>query len=97
MRTVPSATRGSFYKNRPWTPQKFFIALRAFNQKFLRGGLNQWVSGLVGQLDDWQAHLGIPLIMMPRPHPETDENQHKRFAQHIGFPRRGAPGRRRQK
>ena len=27
--------------------------------------------------------------MMPRPHPETDENLHKRFAQHIGSPRRG--------
>jgi hypothetical protein len=27
--------------------------------------------------------------MMPRPHPETNENQHKRFAQHIGSPRRG--------
>jgi amino acid adenylation domain-containing protein len=26
-----------------------------------------------------------------------DENQHKRFAQHIGSPRRGAPGRRRQR
>jgi hypothetical protein len=36
------------------------------------------------------------LIMMPRPHPETNENQHKRFAQHIGSPRRGAPGCRRQ-
>jgi hypothetical protein len=35
------------------------------------------------------------LIMMPRLHPETNENQHKRFAQHIGSPRRGAPGRRR--
>jgi hypothetical protein len=23
-------------------------------------------------------------IMMPRPHPETNENQHHRFAQHIG-------------
>jgi hypothetical protein len=29
------------------------------------------------------------LPMMPRPHPETNENQHKRFAQHIGSPRRG--------
>ena len=36
-------------------------------------------------------------IMMPRLHPETNENQHKRFAQHIGPPRRGDPGRRRQK
>jgi len=22
---LPSATRGSFYKNRPWTPQKFLF------------------------------------------------------------------------
>jgi hypothetical protein len=29
------------------------------------------------------------LIMMPRHHPETNENLHKRFAQHIGSPRRG--------
>jgi len=36
------------------------------------------------------------LIMLPRLHPETNKNQHKRFAQHIGSPRRGAPGRRRQ-
>ena len=28
-------------------------------------------------------------LMMPRPHPEMYENQHKRFAQHIGPPRRG--------
>jgi hypothetical protein len=27
--------------------------------------------------------------MMPRPHPETNKNLHKRFAQHIGSPRRG--------
>jgi methylmalonyl-CoA mutase len=63
------------------------------NQKFLRGGLNQSVSGSVGQLGDEQAQLGIPLITMPRPYPETNKNQHKRFAQHIGSPRRGAPGR----
>jgi glycosyltransferase involved in cell wall biosynthesis len=43
----------------------------------------------VGQLDDGQAQLGIPLTMMPCPQPETNENQHKRFAQHIGSPRRG--------
>jgi heterodisulfide reductase subunit A-like polyferredoxin len=69
------------------------------NQKFLRmfhGAVNQSVSGSVGQLDDWQAQLGIPSTMMPRPHPEANENQHQRFAQHIGSPRRGAPGRRRQ-
>jgi hypothetical protein len=29
------------------------------------------------------------LIMMPRPHPETKENQHQRFAQHIGPPCHG--------
>jgi hypothetical protein len=66
-----------------------------FNEKLLRGVLNQWVSGSVGQLDDEQAQPRNPLIMKPRPHPETDENQHQRFAQHIGSPRRGAPGRRR--
>ena len=59
------------------------------NQKFLPGGLNQSVSGSVGQLGDWQAQSGTPLTMMPRPHPETNENQHKRFAQHIDSPRRG--------
>jgi hypothetical protein len=66
------------------------------NQKLLRGVLNQSVSGSVGQSDDGQAQPGNPLTMMPRPHPETNENQHQRFAQHIGSPRRGAPGRRRQ-
>jgi hypothetical protein len=65
-------------------------------KSFCGGGMNQSVSGSVGQLDDWQTQLGNPLIMMPRPHPETNENQHKRFAQHIGSPRRGAPGRWRQ-
>jgi hypothetical protein len=52
--------------------------------------VGQWVSGSVGQLDDRQAHLGTTLIMMPRLHPETNKSQHKRFAQHIGSPRRGA-------
>ncbi|MGD2086630.1 MAG: hypothetical protein PVH61_10635 [Candidatus Aminicenantes bacterium] len=52
--------------------------------------VGQWVSGSVGQLDDWRAQLETPLIMMPRPQPETNENQHQRFAQHIGSPRRGA-------
>jgi hypothetical protein len=60
------------------------------NKKFLRGGLNQWVSLITGKRSN------KPLIMMSRPHPETNESQHKRFAQHIGSPRRGAPGRRRQ-
>ena len=44
----------------------------------------------MGQLDDRQAYLGITLIMMPRLHPGSNKNQHKRFAQHIGSPRRGA-------
>jgi amino acid adenylation domain-containing protein len=90
------------YLNRPeLTAEKFDQDLWDYqdyhdkNEKFLRGGLNQWVSGSVSQLDDSQAQLGNPLNMMPRPHPETNENQHKRFAQHIGSPRRGAPGRRR--
>ncbi|MGD2092901.1 MAG: hypothetical protein PVH61_42455 [Candidatus Aminicenantes bacterium] len=72
--------------------------MTAFNKKFLRGGLNQWVSGPVGQRIS--SMIGKrsyeSLIMMPRPHPEMNENQHKRFAQHIGSPRRGAPGRRRK-
>jgi len=29
------------------------------------------------------------LRSISRPHPETNENQHQRFAQHIGSPRRG--------
>jgi hypothetical protein len=59
------------------------------------GGLNQWISGSVGQ---WVSKRNYEsLIMMPRHHPETNEIQHKRFAQHIGSPRRGAPGCRRQK
>ena len=96
------------YLNSPeLTAQKFIIPncklrgtpfiLKTNNEKRLRGVLDQWVSGSVGQLDDSQAQLGNPLTMMPRLHPETNENQHKRFAQHIGSPRRGAPGRRRQK
>jgi hypothetical protein len=70
-----------------------------FNQKFLQGELEQWASGSVGQ---WVSSMigkrcYESLIMIPRLHPETNENQYKRFAQHIGSPRRGAPGRRRQK
>ena len=69
------------------------------NEKLLWGGLNQWVSGSVSQ---WVSSMigkrsYESRIMMPRLNPETNENQHKRFAQHIGSPRRGAPGRRRQK
>jgi hypothetical protein len=44
-----------------------------------------------------RGSISQQLAMMPRPHPETNENQYQRFAQHIGSPRRGAPGRRRQK
>ena len=44
----------------------------------------------MSQLDDRKSHLGIMLIRMLRLHPETNKNQHKRFAQHIGSPRRGA-------
>jgi len=61
------------------------------NKKFCRGELNQWDSSMIGKRSNES------LIMMPRLHPETNENQHKRFAQHNGPPRRGAPGRRRQK
>jgi len=68
------------------------------NEKLLRGEPDQLVSGSVGQ---WVSSMtGSPgnesLIMAPRQQPQTNENQHKRFAQHIGPPRRGAPGRRRQ-
>jgi hypothetical protein len=35
------------------------------------------------------AAFSWQFLMMPRPHPGTKENQHKRFAQHIGSPRRG--------
>jgi hypothetical protein len=58
------------------------------NQKFLRGGQKREA----GKLGSWEAQLGNSLIMMPRPQTETNENQHNRFAQHIGSPRRGAPG-----
>jgi hypothetical protein len=61
------------------------------NQKFLRGdciswSVGQWVSSMIGKRS-YES-----LIMMSRPHPETNENQHHRFVQHIGSPRRGAPG-----
>jgi len=69
------------------------------NQKFLQGKPDQLVSGSVGQ---WVSSMtgsrsNESLIMVPRQQPETNENQHKRFAQHMGSPRRGAPGRRGQK
>ena len=70
-----------------------------FNEKFLRGELDQWVSASVGQ---WVSSMigkrsNESLMTVPRLHPETNENQHTRLAQHMGTPRRGAPGRRRQK
>jgi hypothetical protein len=76
---------------------KLQITNKKNNQKLLRmlhGDLNQWASGSVGQ---WVSSMigkrnYESLIMMPRPQPETNENQHKRFAQHIGSPRRGAGG-----
>jgi hypothetical protein len=60
-----------------------------FNKKLFADasrGLNQWASGSVGQ---WVSSMigkrsYESLIMMPRPHPETNENQNHRFAQHIG-------------
>jgi len=69
------------------------------NKKFLQGELDQWIGRSVGQwVSSTAGRRGNgALIMAPRQQPETNENQHKRFAQHIGPPRRGAPGRRRQK
>jgi hypothetical protein len=32
---LPPAARGSFYKNRPWTPQKFFISILVWHQNTL--------------------------------------------------------------
>ncbi|UCH97824.1 MAG: hypothetical protein JSV88_13485, partial [Candidatus Aminicenantes bacterium] len=50
------------------------------------------------KLGRWEdGKLRSELRSISRQQPETNENQHKRFAQHIGPPRRGAPGRRRQK
>jgi glycosyltransferase involved in cell wall biosynthesis len=76
-------------RNKPWQSET-----NENNQTLLRGGLNQWVSGSVGQ---WVSSMigkrsHESRIMMPRLNPKTNENQHKRFAQHIGSPRRGAPG-----
>jgi hypothetical protein len=77
------------------------MTVEATLMKSFYGGtesVGQWVSGSVDQLVSSMIGRRIyeSLIMMPRPHPETNENQHKRFAQHIGSPRRGAPGRWRQ-
>jgi hypothetical protein len=70
-------------------------SMNSLNKKFLQGGPYQSVSGSVGQLDEGQAQLGTLSTMIPRPNPETNENQYQQFAQHIGPPRRGAPGHRR--
>ena len=53
--------------------------------------MGQWVSSMIVK------RSYEPLGMIPRPKPETNANQYKRFAQHIGTPRRGAPGGRRQR
>jgi len=63
-------------------------------QKFLRG-VEKREAEKLGRWEDGTP--GSELRIISRPNPETNENQHKRFAQHIGPPRRGAPGRRRQK
>jgi hypothetical protein len=39
LETLPPAARGSFYKNRPWTLQKFFIKLI----EFLGNGDSRWL------------------------------------------------------
>ena len=61
------------------------------NQKFLRGGEKREAEKL-GRWED--GKLRSELRIISRPTPGTNENQHKRLAQHIGPPRRGAPGRR---
>ena len=63
--------------------KKFFAdASRGLNQ-LVSWSAGQWVSSMIGKRS-YES-----LIMIPRLHPETNENQHKRFAQHIGSPRRG--------
>jgi len=66
------------------------------SEKLLRGGGKREAEKL-GRWED--GKLRSELRIISRPDPGTNENQHKRFAQHIGpyYPRRGAPGRRRQK
>jgi len=68
--------------------------LTRINQKLLRGGEKREAEKL-GRWED--GELRSELRIISRPDPETNGNQHKRFAQHIGSPRRRAPGRRRQK
>jgi hypothetical protein len=85
------------------TEEQFFAMLQeqfsdAFTnqeliKKFCRGGEKREAEKL-GRWEDGKPRS--ELCSISRTHPETDENQHQRFAQHIGSPRRGAPGRRRQ-
>ena len=63
------------------------------NQKLLQGGEKREAEKLGGWED---GKLRSELHSISRQQPETNEYQHKRFAQHIGPPRRGVPGRRRQ-
>ena len=60
------------------------------NEKFLQGGKKREAEKL-GRRED--GKLRSELLIISRPNPETKENRHTRFAQHIGPPRRGAPGR----
>jgi AAA+ ATPase superfamily predicted ATPase len=78
------------------TLQKQFLDGRA-NREIIKkfcGGDEKREAEKLGRWED--GKLRSELHSISRPHPETDENQHQRFAQHIGSPRRGAPGRRRQ-
>jgi outer membrane protein assembly factor BamB len=62
------------------------------NQKFLQG-VKKREAGKLGRREDGKPGSQLPGIS--RQQTGTNENQHTRFAQHIGPPRRGAPGRRR--
>jgi glycosyltransferase involved in cell wall biosynthesis len=70
------------------------------NEKLLRGGekreagkLGSWEAGKPEGQEKKQMKINInELRTISRLYQETNENQHKRFAQHIGSPRRGAPG-----
>jgi hypothetical protein len=44
LENLPPAARGSFYKNRPWTPQKFFISAGSFHLK----KPSRWPKALIG-------------------------------------------------
>ena len=84
------------YYEETYHPEHSAVITNAFdpediNEKFLQGELDQWAGGSVGQ---WVSSMigkrsNESLDKMPRPKSETKKNQHKRFAQHIGPPRRG--------